>query len=601
MFNRSTKLTALLVAAASIASSVPAMAATKLANKEGTVENAVAFKDGKYLYQGYRTDDDEKALYYNAGDSDKKLDDADTLGYSEAGRTSFKYDDKYVAAEDSGDEYIVDLSTGKITDDDTVGDSLSTAETKLKTKLNKTDRYNKDNTGINTPTLTKVGSNRTFEDVWYSYTATTTGGGQLTGYTNGSGTYIDCSKNVNMYVFNGTKMVKVEDLDDAKDGITVSNLNVLGTIGQDDKYLYRVVTVDVVADSTTSVKAVKPVDADGNAVSTDPTTLTYIQRISKAQGDKEKDAYLPKTTDSYQIDVNTGNGDVKDAYNLLVDSNGALKTGVQTKVVDGALYVIYQDDDKVKVNKIVFKTSEKLDIWNSTATAKTGDKVDGHVAKKDGDTDTKADDFCFDINGNVWAIYKGEIKKSSKKSDFETVYTCDRSLNQLDVYDENNLVAWDADGDVYTTVQEGSDAAKKEATEIIGEQPAPVAKTGWQKDATTGTWTLYDAVGTQLTGWQLVGGKYYYMDPSTGVMQTGWVKSPASGKWYYMDPVNGDMKTGWQLVGGKWYYMNPSNGDMQTGWVYDGSNWYYMYSDGSMASNTTIDGYVLNASGAWIN
>ena len=57
MFKRSTKLTALLVAAASVASTVPAMAATKLATKDGTIENAVAFKDGKYLYQVYRTDE----------------------------------------------------------------------------------------------------------------------------------------------------------------------------------------------------------------------------------------------------------------------------------------------------------------------------------------------------------------------------------------------------------------------------------------------------------------------------------------------------------------------------------------------------------------
>ena len=63
MFKRSTKLTALLVAAASVASTVPAMAATKLATKDGTIEAAVAYKDGKYLYQGHRTDDDDNGLY----------------------------------------------------------------------------------------------------------------------------------------------------------------------------------------------------------------------------------------------------------------------------------------------------------------------------------------------------------------------------------------------------------------------------------------------------------------------------------------------------------------------------------------------------------
>ena len=89
------------------------------------------------------------------------------------------------------------------------------------------------------------------------------------------------------------------------------------------------------------------------------------------------------------------------------------------------------------------------------------------------------------------------------------------------------------------------------------------------------------------------------MDPATGVMQTGWVQSPASGKWYYMNE-SGAMTTGWQNVGGTWYYMD-STGAMQTGWIFDGSNWYYLYESGAMASNTTVDGYVLNASGAWIN
>ena len=40
---------------------------------------------------------------------------------------------------------------------------------------------------------------------------------------------------------------------------------------------------------------------------------------------------------------------------------------------------------------------------------------------------------------------------------------------------------------------------------------------------------------------------------------------------------------------------------MSTGWIKDGSYWYYLYSDGSMASNTVIDGYQLNASGQWID
>ena len=40
---------------------------------------------------------------------------------------------------------------------------------------------------------------------------------------------------------------------------------------------------------------------------------------------------------------------------------------------------------------------------------------------------------------------------------------------------------------------------------------------------------------------------------------------------------------------------------MKTGWFQDtDGRWYYLNANGSMAANTTVDGYVLGANGAWI-
>ena len=39
---------------------------------------------------------------------------------------------------------------------------------------------------------------------------------------------------------------------------------------------------------------------------------------------------------------------------------------------------------------------------------------------------------------------------------------------------------------------------------------------------------------------------------------------------------------------------------MKTGWFKDGSNWYYLNSDGTMAHDTTIEGYKLGSNGTWI-
>lgn len=56
----------------------------------------------------------------------------------------------------------------------------------------------------------------------------------------------------------------------------------------------------------------------------------------------------------------------------------------------------------------------------------------------------------------------------------------------------------------------------------------------------------------------------------------------------------------WELILGKWYYFN-AEGYALTGWNEIGGKWYYMYEDGAMAAGTsTPDGYVVDASGAWV-
>jgi len=80
-------------------------------------------------------------------------------------------------------------------------------------------------------------------------------------------------------------------------------------------------------------------------------------------------------------------------------------------------------------------------------------------------------------------------------------------------------------------------------------------------------------------------------------MKTGWIQT--GGEWYFMKQ-SGAMQTGWLSQGGKWYYLNPGSGHMQTGWKAVGNKWYYFYSSGQMAGNTTIGGYKLDKSGAWV-
>lgn len=134
MFRRSTKITSLIVAAASIATMVPAMAADvkKVDTQDGTVYNAVAYKDGKYYIDGEVEDKDEAAYYVSNGKY-TDLDDVDS------GDEIARYGGKYVEV-DNGDYYL-DLETGKVTDDEVRDDSKDDAETNLRKKIRKDNDF----------------------------------------------------------------------------------------------------------------------------------------------------------------------------------------------------------------------------------------------------------------------------------------------------------------------------------------------------------------------------------------------------------------------------------------------------------------------------
>jgi hypothetical protein len=53
----------------------------------------------------------------------------------------------------------------------------------------------------------------------------------------------------------------------------------------------------------------------------------------------------------------------------------------------------------------------------------------------------------------------------------------------------------------------------------------------------------------------------------------------------------------WKSDNQGWWYTEGNS--YATGWRQLDRNWYYFYSDGYMASDTTIDGYYLNSDGAW--
>ena len=148
-----------------------------------------------------------------------------------------------------------------------------------------------------------------------------------------------------------------------------------------------------------------------------------------------------------------------------------------------------------------------------------------------------------------------------------------------------------------------------------------LAKTpGWHQNE-DGSWYFCDNKGETVKGWVSDGGKWYFMNKETGIMQTGWVKDGST--WYYMSG-SGAMVTGWQQVGGKWYFFKSSGAMAASEWCEgywlnaDGSwtyqpkgswkknnqGWWFGDTSGWYAKNTTqkIDGtnYKFNAAGYWV-
>jgi glucan-binding YG repeat protein len=697
MFKRANKITALLVAAASIMSVVPAMASERLGTKDGTLNYGIAYDGGKYVYDGYRTDDDNTGIYFNSGDKDKLIPDLED--YKINGVDS-KYGTKYLLAKDGSDQYLVDLSTGKVLDNETDEEKRDTIQGKLRSTLKKTDRYalteNFDNVKVGDRLFAE---NKQFGDVWYMYSAlgdgtytdaTTTGSvkpsvklalpikqseivalaeanktvqvfgktitpgtndsvagfesrvqtaindaitdstknvvasyaagvvtitsvngtataaktsdadyatikaalktvkGDVTttfdqgytgltkndkisyaGFVNGDGKYIDASNLANIYGYSyeNDKVVKIEEYNKYnKDNKMMVALDSIEAIAQDKDYIYAITTATIYYGDTEATCTQNKHDSTSR-------TAYFYQKIAKAQGDKKDDAYIPKTVDSYEIhnkDV-YDNGDSQDAYKVMVQASddGYDKANNMYTVKDGNLYVVRIKSDKVKIFKMK-TTKAKVDATNSI----TKTKLDAPLVQKTGDGDHDIYDgsskraVSLDVNGNVWALDKGTIYKVDGTT-FKEMYTLDRSIDNLDVYNDGSLIAWENNGSkngkVYTTVTEGK---AKTSTEAPAATPA---KTGWDKLA-DGTWNLYDATGAKVVNnWSCIGGSWYYFK-ADGVMVTGWQQ--VNGTWYLLN-ASGAMATGWQQVGGTWYFLQPS-GAMKTGWLNDNGTWYYL-------------------------
>ncbi len=591
MITRITKITSLIVAAASISTMVPAMAATtKVEEKDGTVYNAVAYKDGKFYIDG-DIDDNGEGVYFL---DDGKYTDLDDL---DAGSDAELYGEKYAKVDDG--DYYVDLETGKVNDeDDLAEDNLDDAETNLIKKIKKDtpdDRYYLNESDKPEITSSEAISLPYAED-WYEFGVQNKDqSGSYTVYSDINGKYIDADYDLGKIklVTDGSvatieNTIDTEKVNGDKYGAKIKHVE---TIGQDKDYIYRKATIQITKNDEVIIANDTEKDPlffggknDTVGVYTDSDgAIKVFQKISKTQNSDEiDDAKYPKSTETYFVneykDYDSKGKAAESKDELSVDGYDDAWTVVDGKIVNYGI----DDSDNFKAQTYTLKTKAGFYYVDT-------DDADFDVD----DTDEYA--VTIDKDGQVWVLDNGKVKLYKTDGDFETVYKVDGAMKELSVYDKDNLIAWNDDEEIYCIVG-GKSSTTDDTEDTI------TTSAGWVQDATTGAWSYTKADGTKAIGWfqSPTSGLWYYMD-ANGVMQAnGWIQD--GGSWYFLDST-GAMKTGWVYTGGAWYFLKNTAGNlgaMQTGWIQTGGKWYYCNASGAMLSNTTVGGYVLGADGAWI-
>lgn len=545
------KLTSMITLATSLISMTSvASASTRLETLDGTFESVQAFSNGTYIYEGSKNDEQDYETYYFTGKNDVLIEDVSGTGS--------KYGMFYIDFND--DEKLFNLTTGKLEDDDSE-EKLFQIENNFRRKvLKKADRY-KDVEEMEL--IAKIGHD-IFGEVIYEYKLINSDETFYIVYISESGKYIDVSENLNIIHYTkdtdgNTKKVKLDDYDDlTKEGYIIQNEK---TLLADNEYIYRIFTLINEEDSNDSTM--------------------YAQKISKDQGKTKNGAYIPKSITTYEMrDLAT------DLFKIMASEGTSLNDLINegrltARMLKNSLYLIIPKENSLTVKKYDLKTVRE------NGQSKKILKLDEDFDNVE-DIEIKA--YSIDVLGNVWILNKGKISKLVG-DEFVTMYNTDGSMNQLSVFNDTSLVAWNTENEIYSTI--APKIPEQSSDEEIDKEESTLQ--GWIKNFDN-TWSFYKEDSTKAIGWLKDKNAWYYLN-NEGIMQTGWVKD--NYKWYYLNN-SGVMQTGWLNLEGDWYYLNNS-GDMKTGWLKDtDGRWYYLYENGSMAKNTVIDGYVLGSNGAWI-
>lgn len=513
MIRRTNKIASVLVAIAaiSVVSPIQAKAQTypRVPSEEGTIYEAAAYKDGKFYIHGKTEDVETKGVYYLNGGKYTEITDIDF-------ETEYNgtYSDKYVEMSDG--DYYLDMSNGEISESSFADNAIDDAAIALRKNVRNTaeDRYFDLSTDLVEIPRTKFGGS------WYE-----TNYDGYTVYTDSKGNFIDADYNLGKIkvVTTSSNVITLTNTEDEKEGITVyvSDSDVLG---QDADYIYRTIKVTIESDEV--ISKVNTIDVNsGDAFDTsekDGKTVSFlaIQKISKEQSqDTINGANYAKTAVTYVLSGTDGT-----SVSLLDNAKISIAGG----------YIVEY------IEECGLLTIQTISLYDER-----GNQNYVYAYNVDSEEIT---DIDMDINGNLWKVKDGIVYKFDNYSEWDKMYKVDGSIDRLSVYDENHMIIWSEDDDVYSIkINDTKDATSEEA----GSEEVLAGKLGWIQNG-DGSWSYNKVEGTRAVGW--------------------------------LYDIN------------QWYYLNPS-GIMQTGWIKENNSWYYLNTSGEMLYDTIIDGYILGVKG----
>lgn len=578
-YKKTAKTATSLVVIASVFSAIPANAESykRIQDNEGIVYDGLAYKDGIFYIDGEVDQLDKGNFYLSDGKYIrlKKINSGDNFNL---------YGEKYLEIENG--DYYVDLNTGKIIDDNIEEDEKDDALTNLRKEIRKDNdgRYSEDEDIRNNDVY--IIRNNKFLEPWYYTYLKDNESKEVMVFTDKEGNYIDADYNIGKISLSSKKLisknnwrVSFENTKDEQENLKANIYNEK-VLCQDKNYIYRLAYLSIIYNDNNIISNVTTDSSitfggykNNNKVNTikienageELYAIPVIQKVSKEQAKDDVDgAKYPKSVETYFLTGDEGG-------NLEID-----KLLGNYTVNDGKVITYGLENDKLKAYSISLKSKNGYYYTDFS----DGADIDSDDVK----------DMDVSTDGELWILESGFIKKFNNDDDFEKVYKVDGSMNELSVYDKENILVWNEDNEIYSIITK--DILNK--SEEIKEENK-VTDNWIQND--DGTWNYLNDDGTKKVGWvQSLSSKLWYYMNADGVMVSNcWIKD--NDKWYHFNE-NGAMQTGWNYIDNNWYCLEQS-GAMKTGWINDKGTWYYCSESGAMLHNTFVNGYYLGDNGAW--